>query len=162
MPAPQQSSTQLTVGTPDANARMANSSGHVRLDVVVGDPATPADEADVRLEAVVHGRAKRRHAHGLHRHLSAAVGLRITDKDNTPHPGGPGAATVSDTSLAFPVPCAVTADTTIGSTCAAITSADALAPGSVKERRRAIWQLGRVEVRDAADTPFLTHGLFIP
>ena len=33
--------------------------------------------------------------------LSAEVGLRVTDKDNTPHPGGPGAATVSDASFAF-------------------------------------------------------------
>jgi hypothetical protein len=56
--------------------------------------------------------------------------------------------------------------------CTAGTSLDALVPGTVKEGRRAVWQLGRVELWDggadgdaqtpAADTLFATQGLFIP
>jgi hypothetical protein len=64
------------------------------------------------------------------------------------------------------------ADPQEGSACAATTSADALAPGTVKEERRSIWQLGRVEVYDggpdgdahtpAGDTLFATQGIFVP
>ena len=42
-------SGQLTVGTPDANGSTANSAGTVRYDAMLGDPGTPADEADVAL-----------------------------------------------------------------------------------------------------------------
>ena len=44
---PTQQSGTLTVGTPDANGFVANSSGSVRFDVMLGNPNTPADEADV-------------------------------------------------------------------------------------------------------------------
>ena len=35
------------MGTPDANGKPASFTGSVRYDVLVGNPATPADEADV-------------------------------------------------------------------------------------------------------------------
>ena len=42
------SSSQLTVGSPDANGKQPNMSGDVTFKVMVGNPATPAvDEADV-------------------------------------------------------------------------------------------------------------------
>ncbi len=98
--------------------------------------------------------------------------MRITDKDNTPHPGGPGAATTTAIPLDVIAACTPVADPREGSTCAATTTADALAPGTVKEGRRTIWQLGRVELYDggldedadtpAGDTLFATQGLFIP
>ncbi len=68
--------------------------------------------------------------------------------------------------------CTPVADPQEGSTCSATTTADALAPGTVKESRRTIWQLGRVELYDggadgdantpAGDTLFATQGMFIP
>jgi hypothetical protein len=71
--------------------------------------------------------------------------------------------TVSCTGLANPLD---------GSTCAANTTADALVPGTVKEGRRSIWQMSRVEVDDGgadgdADAPadntlFMVQGLFVP
>ena len=48
---PQQASNYLTVGTGDSNGLPARNEGSVRLDTLLGNPATPADEADVRIEA---------------------------------------------------------------------------------------------------------------
>ena len=94
--------------------------------------------------------------------LEARPTLRITDRDNTPSPGGPGAATVTDLDFPFSVPCTVTADASVGSTCAVDTTAEALAPGAVKESRRSVWALQRFDVRDADGHAFLTQGLFAP
>jgi hypothetical protein len=160
--APRSSSELLTVGTADANGRAANSTSYVRYDVIVGNPATAGDEADVHLEV---GIADVRNAGSLTDYvgdLTVATPLRITDKLNTPHPGGPGAGTVSDTSLGFNVTCAATADTTVGSTCALSTTYDALVPGAVTEGRRSIWELGQVEVRDSGGAPFMRQGIFVP
>ena len=104
--------------------------------------------------------------------LRARVILQITDKDNTPHPGGPGAATTAAIPLELTATCIPVADLQEGSACTATTTADALAPGTVKEGMRAVWQLSRVEVYDGGpdgdaqtlggDTLFATQGLFIP
>jgi hypothetical protein len=62
-------------------------------------------------------------------------------------------------------------DATVGSTCNLSTTADAVLPGVVVEGKRAVWGLGKVEVRDggadgdadtAPNTPFLEQGLFVP
>ena len=63
-------------------------------------------------------------------------------------------------------------DSTIGSECSIVTSADALVPDTVKEGRRSVWQLGQVRVSDGGadadadtagdNTQFLTQGIFIP
>ena len=47
---PSQSSQHLTVGTPDANGRLVQSLGFVRLAVLPGDPLTSANEADVTMQ----------------------------------------------------------------------------------------------------------------
>ena len=47
--------------------------------------------------------------------LEVRLTLQITDKDNTPHPGGPGAAAVQGFTHSHPLPCTPTADTTVGS-----------------------------------------------
>ena len=69
------------------------------------------------------------------------------------------------------MPCTATGDTTIGSTCAVATTADAVTPGVIKEGMRAIWQLGQVQVLDggadgvASTTPntvFARQGVFVP
>jgi Tol biopolymer transport system component len=175
----------VTVGTPDANGAAANFLGSVRLGVVVGNSATPADEADVAVNvsmidvrcthttepatcAVNPGASGGGDYIG---ELKGRVALRITDRDNTPSPGGPGPGTMIDSSFAFTIPCTATSAATIGGTCATTTSADALVPGTVKERARAVWELGQVRVFDGGpdgdvDTPtgnelFLTQGVFI-
>jgi WD40-like Beta Propeller Repeat len=160
---PLRSSGQLTVGTPDSNGRPSNGNATVIVNARHGDPTTTTDEADVRLRAAVTDVRLAFDFSDYTGSLQARVGLRITDKDNTPHPGGPGAATVSDITYSFPVPCAATdKDDTIGSQCAVDTTADALVPGTVKERRRTIWQLGQVALHDGAGNAFMRQGIFVP
>ena len=167
---PQKASAQLTVGTGDSNGLPARDEGSVRLDTQVGAPGGP-DDADVGLELFmddVFTNALADYTGEIRAHLT----LQITDKDNTPSPGGPGAATTTAIPLDVIASCAAVPDPAEGSVCSAATSADALAPGTVKEGRRSIWQLGRVEVYDGgpdgdADTPagdslFATQGLFVP
>ena len=43
---PAQTSSQLTMGSPDANGAAAQSVGYAKLGVIVGNPGTSADEAD--------------------------------------------------------------------------------------------------------------------
>jgi len=160
---PAQASAALTVGTPDANGQAPASSGQLRLKAVGELPIDPdnGDQSDVEIDVSV---TDVRNASDLTDHtgdLTVNIGRRITDKDNTPHPGGPGAATTQDNLFSFQVPCAATAGPA-GATCQLTTTADTLLPGAVVERKRAIWQFDRVAVHDASDDPFLTQGVFIP
>jgi dipeptidyl aminopeptidase/acylaminoacyl peptidase len=159
---PSPRSPNLTVGTPDANGKSAKSTGFAILHTKVGNRATPADEADLLLGVSVTDVRRSADLGDYSTALEARLRLRITDRDNTPHPGGAGAATVTDLPFSFSVPCTVTADTTVGSTCSVKTSADAVASGAVKEGRRAIWELEHIDVRDAFGKDFLTQGLFVP
>jgi hypothetical protein len=151
---PAQASDYLTVGTLDANQEQANSTGSVRYDVKIGNPSTPADEADVKLTFSITDVRLKSDLSDYAGELSVNAQRRITDKDNTPAPnGGSGAATVQDMPFAFTVPCAVTSsDTTIGSLCSLDTTADTLVPGSVKEGMRSIWELSQVQSTTAART----------
>ncbi len=183
---PVPSSPHLTVGTPDLNGAGVNLIAHLLARTLVGNPATPSDEADVALEVAATdvrcsptsppatcGAANQATTPVDYTgELEAVMFLQITDKDNTPHPGGPGAATVEEFDLRFAVPCAETVPgTSIGSSCSLSTTVDALMPGAVKEGRRAIWQLDRVHVRDggpdgvtatAGNRVFLRPGVFSP
>ena len=157
---PQKSSAQLTVGTGDANGKPALNEGYLTLGVMAGTPGGP-DDSDVMLDFFlddVFTNALADYTGNLRAHIS----LRITDKLNTPNPGGPGAATTVEIPLDLIAPCTPVADPNEGSACAANTSVDALIPGAVPEGRRAIWELGRVEVYDGNDTLFATQGVFIP
>ena len=164
---------RLTVGTPDANGAPAKSYGYVRLATVRGDGSTPADEADVTLELLDQDV---REASGLADYtgeVAVSLALRITGRDG-PLPTGGGPAPVTQQDLTFPVtaPCAATADTTVGATCAVNTSADAVVPGAIVEQRRTIWALNATKVLDGgpdgdADTAsgnqvFQTSGIFVP
>ena len=154
--APQTASSQLTVGTPDANGQSAKSSGSVGLYALVGDPATPADEADVGIGVDI---SDVRLASGLSDYtgtLEARLGLRITDR------AGGEPVTLTDTPLPVTVPCTATTDTTIGSRCTVSTTADAVVPGSVPERARSIWALDQVRVYDGNGSLFAVQGLFVP
>jgi TolB protein len=167
---PQMTSDYLTVGTADANGKPPRNEGYLRMGVIPGTPGG-VDDADVALEFFSDDVFTKAIA-DYTGELRARVMLQITDKDNTPNPGGPGAATTTEIPLELTVGCTPVADPLEGSSCTATTSADALAPGTVKEGRRSIWQLGRVEVYDggadgdaqtpAGDTLFATQGLFVP
>jgi hypothetical protein len=152
---PQRSAPQLTLGTPDANRQPPGSAGSVRVRAVAGSPSTPGDQADARIVLDI---TDVRVAAGLTDYtgqLEVRLGLRITDKL------GGVSATVQDTTLSAPAQCAQTADPEIGGWCSLVTSADALAPGTVSEGKRTVWELDSVKVHHDG-TPFATQGLFIP
>jgi uncharacterized repeat protein (TIGR01451 family) len=174
---PVQASGYLTVGTLDANGAEANSIGFVRFDVQINESPTPSDViiaagmSDVRCNAAVATCAPENAVAGpdYAGELSEEVSLRQTDKRNGP--GGNEAGTASDVSFPVTLPCAATADTSTGATCAVTTSANTLMAGSVQTGARAIWQLGPVQMFDggpdgAVSTPnnslFADQGLFVP
>jgi len=163
-------SGQLTIGTPDANLTSANSMGHVRYDTVVGDPGTPADEADVALRVSITDVRRQSDLADYIGQLQASSAIRITDGDSAASAGAP-VATAQDGTFAWTIPCTATPSTTIGSTCSVTTTADAVTPGVIKEGMRSVWQLGQVQVFDggpdgvASTTPntlFAVQGIFVP
>jgi WD40-like Beta Propeller Repeat len=153
---------QLTIGTFDANGQPAKSVSYIRINPIRGNPATPADEADVRMRGTINDVRLASDLSDYTGDVAARLSIRITDRDNTPSPGGPGAATVQDFTHSQPLPCAATADTTVGSSCDFDTTVEALVPGAVKEQQRAIWALDAVRVHDGAGNLFLTQGIFVP
>ena len=174
---PVRSSAPLTVGTPDANGFAANSVGSVRYSVELGDPSTSADEADVTIKVNITD--VRNHPAGTDYtgQVLLTAPVTITDNDNaaeTPEP-----ATTEARPFEVPVQCSATADTTRGGACALTTSYDAVIPGAVSERQRAIWALGQIRIDDAGpngtgyascpptcgdgdETVFMRQGIFVP
>jgi Tol biopolymer transport system component len=156
---PAQISSELTVGTPDANAQGAKLQSKILYGVGGGDVGIVATITDVRNKSDLSDYTGE---------LTLSPGLRITDKNNA----GPGPGTVSDTTLPVTIPCAATTDTTIGSTCSLSTTVNSVYPGAVVAGKRAIWQLGQVRVYDggtdglasttADNTLFLDQGVFVP
>ena len=166
---PDPTSDHLTVGTPDANGAPAKSSGFVRLAAIVGIPATPEDEADVGLTVEITDVRRQSDLADYTGELRASMPMRLIDKYSGTTPVD--AATMTDFTATFEAACTATGDATVGSTCSASTTADALVPGMVVEGARAIWQLGQVSVTDggadgvaatAPNTTFLRQGVFIP
>ena len=168
---PAQASTVLTVGTPDANGQASNSVGYARVAAQAGNPATPANEADVRVEFEITDVRRRSDLTDYSGELQLNAPLRITDRFNGASPGGTNAATVLD--IPFPVDssCVTTADPSVGGRCVAITTFNAIVPNAVVEGKRAIWAFGQFEVIDGgADGQIATHpntlfavqGVFVP
>jgi hypothetical protein len=168
---PQLTSAQLTTGTPDANGLPVRMDAFVELKAIPGTSATPADEADLKIDADLNDVFTQ----GLSDYtgaLRAALPLRITDHDNTPSPGGPGAGTTQPFQYGFDIPCTPDPAPTVGSDCSISTTADSLVPGTITESLRTVWQIGRARVDDAGpdgdpDTTgdnavFATQGVFVP
>jgi N-acetylneuraminic acid mutarotase len=167
---PEQLSDFLTVGTLDANGQPAKSAGTVRMDVRVDNPGTPTtDEADIFLKASITDIRNKPDLTDYNGELQVVTVLRITDKLNGPTQTD--GATVEDFPYSFTLPCAVTSDTTVGSTCAVTTSENALVPTTVQGGKRAITKVGEVDVYDggadgdvdtSGNTLFAWQGLFTP
>jgi hypothetical protein len=166
---PAQASSHVTIGTVDANGKFSTSVGSAQLNTIRDDPSTPADESDVGISMSITDVRRRGDLAAYAGELEGRVSLRVTDRANG---AANDAATVSDTSLHAALPCGPTGDSTQGSGCAVVTSADALVPGTVQDGRRAVWELGAIEVYDGGadglasttgdDQPFMRQGLFVP
>jgi hypothetical protein len=168
---PRKTSDYLTVGTADSNGMPPRSDGLLKFSSVIGNTATPADEADVRLQLFlddVFTDALADYAG----ELRAQYTLRITDRDSVGPPGEAPIATVQDFPLGMTVPCTPVPDTLEGASCSTTTTIDSLVPGAVNEGERSIWALDRVRVFDGGadgdgdtvgdNTLFATQGVFIP
>jgi len=159
---PDRASAHLTTGTPDANGRPVRMNAALTLKVTTGDVLISTRLNDVANTDLTDYTGS----------LRAQLPVRITDKFNTPHPGGPGAATTQPFVYGFTVPCATNPEPTTGSDCELATSMNALAPGTHADGRRAVWLLGQVRVFDggadsdgsttADNTVFAVEGVFIP
>ena len=179
---PVQSSSSITVGTPDANGAAANSEGNVKLEVFVGVPGPPDDSdvfitsslTDVRCKAgtTACGSANAADGADYTGGLQGNATIRITDHFNAVAAGGgTDPATVVDIPYPIAAACAATASTAIGATCTANTSANAAVPGAVKDGKRAIVEVGQIQVSDGGpdgivgttpNTLFAVQGIFIP
>jgi hypothetical protein len=157
---PVQSSSQLTVGTPDANGAAAKSIGSVVYQALPSDVRLTATVTDVRLKAGLGDYTGQ---------LQVDSSIRITDKLNGPATDEP--ATGIDTNFPVTVPCTGTSDTTVGSTCSVGTTFNAVTPGAIVSSARSIWQFGDVRVFDggpdgvastAPNTLFERQGVFVP
>ena len=135
---PEQISGMVTVGTPDANGQAANSTGHFTMAAKAGDPSTPADEADVRINMSVTDVRLQNGLGDYVGELQLSLESRITDLANGP--GQNEAGTLEDFYWEATVPCTATSSTSIGATCALQTTVDTLMPGTVKEGRRTVWE----------------------
>jgi hypothetical protein len=179
---PVQSSTSITVGTPDANGAGANSVGSIKIKVLVGVPGPP-DDSDVILTGdatdvrclpgnAACGAANAAAGADYIGEVQSTATIRITDHYNAVAAGGgTDPATVVD--IPFPVntTCTGTGSTAVGGRCTTTTTANATVPGAVKDGLRAIVETGQITTLDggpdgvvatAPNTTFAVQGIFIP
>jgi predicted acyl esterase len=168
----QQESSELTVGTPDANGNTARSTGYARFAAVPGDPATPADEADLKVQASISDVRLRSDLSDYTGEVKVEHLFRITDRFNAIAPGGGNVpATMIDVNFPILIACSATVDPGVGGTCSVSTTIDAVVPGAIKEGKRTIWEMGQVYVEDGGpdgqiatlpNTLFARQGVFVP
>ena len=179
---PVQTSTAITIGSPDANGAAANSEGFVKLEVFVGAPGPPDDSdvlitssgTDIRCKGTTAACGSTNAAGGADYTggLQGNATIRISDHFNAVVAGGgTDAGTVVDIPYPIAASCAATASTAIGSTCTANTSANAAVPGAVKDGKRAVVEIGQIQISDGGpdgivgttpNTLFSVQGIFIP
>jgi hypothetical protein len=160
---PQTRSDYLTLGAPDVNGQVANSTGQVIFSVLPGDVNIGLSITDVRKQSDLSDYTGQLQIDSL---------IRITDRDNDEATGGGSdSATVTDFPVNVPVTCAATLDTTVGGACSTATTLDAVLPGMVKEGDRSSWEVGAVQVFDGGadgllsttpNTLFARQGVFVP
>lgn len=161
----QPGSPNLTAGVGDGNPALAKSVGFLRLGVAAG-AAGPPDDSDVSILFSLTNVMNKLSLSDYTGELQVRLGARITDREGTV------ASTGVDYPYSFKVPCAATADTTLGGACTLSSSFDAVLPGSGYEGGRTIWALDQVRVLDGgpddvADTEsnnslFMKQGVFVP
>jgi Tol biopolymer transport system component len=126
---PVQQSNLLTTST------IGQMQGHARLDVQIGNPATPADEADVQIDTQISDVRNASSQTDYAGELILRGTIRLTDRASG---FGGVSATTEDTNFDVPLPCTPTAVSPRGSDCGITTTADTLVPGFAKEGKRAV------------------------
>ena len=147
---PQQESSELTVGTPDANGKTRRSrSGPCggRSSPGIRQPRRTKPTCASRCRS---GRPPPQRSRGLH---GRAYGGARDPLDGSrqrhcsrrrQQPGDHGRHPVPRAD-----PCSATASPGVGSTCSVVTTIDAIiGAGAIKEGKRAIWEMGQVTVED--------------
>lgn len=168
----------VTIGSPEANGLPNQSLGFVRMVVFYCPQCASLVTEDLRLTVQITDVRRNDNLQDYTGQLEASFPLQMTDHYNTvATPATDCSATTScpgtviEFPFTFPVPCAATADDAIGSTCEVHTSANAVLPGVVQERKRASWQVGQVQIFDGGadgdpstpdNTLFETQGVFLP
>jgi hypothetical protein len=164
---PVQSSNFLTMGSPDANGVGANGVASLTMTAIAGNPATPANEADMGLNFSATDVRNKSDLSDYTGELKVTMPLRITDRDSGPDLIG----TTQDSAYSFAIPCTATTATNVGSNCTLTTTTNSLVPNTIKESVRSVWQLGKVDVMDGGadgvastdpNTRYLTQGYFVP
>jgi hypothetical protein len=171
---PTQASFWLTVGTPDANGAGANSVGSYRFDAITDDIRFRMSVSDVRCtsapSATVCNGVNSADGRDYSGRLLANATVRISDHDNGS--AGTEAGTLSDIPFPVDASCANTESTSVGGSCTINTTGNAVVPGSVVAGKRAIWEVGQVQVFDGGgdgnphtgdgETLVFVQGLFVP
>jgi ABC-type phosphate transport system substrate-binding protein len=168
---PTQSSPFLTVGTPDNNGAPSNAVGSALYKALTSDVSLTASVTDVRCRpgATPCGSANAADGADYTGEVQLDSTVRITDRINGTYGSQP--ATVQDIDFPVTFGCVNTAATNIGGSCTTTTSFNAVVPGAIVAGKRAIWQLGQVQVNDggadgvASTNPnsvFERQGIFIP
>jgi hypothetical protein len=174
---PQQSSSSVTVGTPDANGAAPNGAGYMRLDVKTTAPEEVlirAEVSDVRCRpatnASVCTRANVNDGPDYTGELQFNAMIRITDHYNGPNGDQP--ATVQDIPMPVTVPCVATDDTSTGGFCSSTFSPQPGIPPQDLGGHRTVVGIQQIHVFDggpdgsvatpAGNAVFARQGLFVP
>jgi Tol biopolymer transport system component len=173
--APSLRSDYLTMGTIDSNGKAVGFAGYVRMVVERGNPATPADEADLRLQLNMLDVRRKSDLGDYTGEVQAKMTMQLTDRQNG---AGTTQAFNSGTMIAIPfafkAQCTETPDTgppSFGSTCDVTTSADAVLPGMIPEGKRMAFELGQIQVTDGGpdglvstedNTVYAVQGTYLP
>ena len=176
------SSSFVTVGTPDSNGAAANSSGSIRMDVLVGVPGPPDDSdliitptiSDVRCkgDTTACGNANAAGGPDYTGGLQGNAVVRVTDHFNAVNAGG-GSEPATAVDIPFPISmsCLNTADTSVGGLCKTSTATCVGCPRRTGEGKRVVAEITQIQVFDGGqdgetgtpgNTLFAVQGLFIP
>ena len=177
--APQQTSSYLTVGTPDANGNPVKSVARFDWFAYPGTPGPPTDNkigwrveiTDVRCTAAGAGCAAPDADYAGS--VEVRVRSQITDHNNNVNPGGGiDPATTQPFDFGFPVACTMTSDPSIGSTCSIYIAYIESLGFAIPDGRRTLWEVGQAQVWDGGadadgtttgdNTQFAVEGLFVP
>ena len=177
---PEPESDWLTVGTPDANGLPAKSAGFVKVTSILGDPSTPENEADVRVEFQLTDVRESADLSDYGGFLLATADWQITDHYNGPAQNETATSWESWDAEGPPyfwawIPCEETDDPAVGSTCEIDVTINQMMPGAIREgKRMVIEKLEGFEIWDGGtdgdpfggptndETVFAREGIFIP